>query len=115
MANDIFLSYARSDNERGLIDRLKQIVQEEWLNIGNMEPVRIFFDSESIRTMEEWELRIYKELRDASSLWVCMSPAYFTREWCAVEWQRFLEKEAALGLAGNAIAPSALPRVEILL
>jgi hypothetical protein len=101
---DLFLSYGHSDNEDGWISALVAAVQQEHARFFP-QPLRIFFDRSSIRTMDDWEHRILRGLRSSKAMIALLSPAYFASQYCRTEWKMFLEHELDRAIPGEGIAP----------
>lgn len=51
---DIFISYAHSDNEAKQVDKLVSLVEKKHQEY-NRDHLGIFFDSEGIKTMDDWK------------------------------------------------------------
>jgi hypothetical protein len=101
---DLFLSYGHADNEDGWISALVAVVQQEHARFSP-QPLRIFFDRSSIRTMDDWEHRILRGLRSSKAMVALLSPAYFVSQYCRSEWRMFLEHELDRAIDGEGIAP----------
>lgn len=94
---DVFFSYKRdaeSDEwHRRVMEKLLYWLKHE-LNTIN---VRVFFDTEEIRTGARWQNKICGALK-ASKTMVCVwSPLYFQSPWCVSEWKTFSAREARYG------------------
>lgn len=74
-----FLSYAREDTEAVtyIIQTLKKIRPD----------LDIFFDLEKLRSGEDWELRLYSEIRKRDRLFLCWSRAAARSPWVEREWR----------------------------
>jgi len=107
MSYDLFLSYSRRDNGQGRITALKERLEADHLGFvgaGGAE-LRVFFDTQEIRGMEDWRHRILVGLRDSRLLLVCLSPAFLETKFCEWEFNEYLNHEIARALLGEGIAP----------
>jgi TIR domain/NB-ARC domain len=100
---DVFVSYARIDDLSGDVRAFIKALASEYELVAERN-LRVFFDTDGIHSMEQWELRIKEALRQSRLLIVCRSLAYFASKWCRLEWHQFIEHERDLGLPGEAIA-----------
>jgi hypothetical protein len=64
-AYDLFVSYAHADDHDGWVCALVESTKAEHATFVSA-PLAIFFDREEIRTMDDWEHRIYQGLRHAN-------------------------------------------------
>ncbi|MFI5461530.1 MAG: toll/interleukin-1 receptor domain-containing protein, partial [Isosphaerales bacterium] len=55
--------------------------------------------------MDDWRHRILGGLRESRLLLVCLSPAYLESEYCAWEFNEYLNHEIARALLGEGVAP----------
>jgi hypothetical protein len=101
---DLFVSYARQDDHDGWVAAFVDAIRAEHARFTNV-PLRIFFDREAIRTMDDWEHRILTGLRSAKVMLAVLSPSYAASDFCRREWETYLEHELALALPGDGIAP----------
>ena len=107
MSYDLFLSYSRRDNGQGRITALKERLEADhraFVGAGGAE-LRVFFDKEEIQGMDDWRHRILGGLRESRLLLVCLSPAYLESEYCAWEFNEYLNHELARALLGEGVAP----------
>jgi hypothetical protein len=107
MSYDLFLSYSRRDNGQGRITALKERLEADhraFVGAGGAE-LRVFFDKEEIQGMDDWRHRILGGLRESRLLLVCLSPAYLESEYCAWEFNEYLNHEFARALLGEGVAP----------
>jgi TIR domain len=70
---DVFVSYARADVGDGWVAALIEAIQAEHAKFAPT-PLAVFFDREEIRTMDDWEHRIYRGLRHAKVMLAILSP-----------------------------------------
>ncbi len=90
---DVFFSYKR-DRES---DQWHEVVKnklEFWLRQELQKlKVRIFFDTEEIRTGMRWRQKISDSLKQSRCIVCFWSPLYFQSKWCVSEWMTFVERE----------------------
>jgi len=107
MPYDLFLSYSRRDNGQGRITALKERLEADhrtFVDASGAE-LRIFFDEQEILGMDDWRHRILGGLRESRLLLVCLSLAYLESEYCAWEFNEYLNHEIARSLLGEGVAP----------
>ena len=85
-----FLCYARKDDrdEHGRITCLRMLIQEQFRVMKN-RALAIFQDVEGIRTGDDWDQIIGREISEVQLLLPVMTPAFFTSEQCRSEVERF--------------------------
>ena len=108
---DFFVSYARADNDERAkqahdwITRFIESLQEEQRRFTGGRDFRVFFDKEDIRSLDDWQQRIYGSLY-ASRLFVAfISPNYFASEWCRREWRTWIDVEISKHVLTGGAAP----------
>jgi tetratricopeptide (TPR) repeat protein len=101
---DLFVSYARRDNPDGRVAALVARIEDGFAAFSG-RPLRVFFDTDAIAGMDEWQGRILKGLREARLFLACLSPAYIASEWCRREWEEYVRYEAIRQCLGEGIAP----------
>jgi TIR domain/HEAT repeats/NB-ARC domain/PBS lyase HEAT-like repeat len=101
---DIFFSYSHADDEDGWVSALVSNIQAEHARYSP-QPLGIFFDRSSIRTMDDWEHYILGGLRSSKTMIALLSPAYFASAFCRTEWKTFLEHELDRANAAETVAP----------
>jgi len=81
--HDLFISYARLDNKpipatypHGWVTALRHFIVADQRR-HSTERLRIFFDTDEIRDMDDWRNRILGALRSSNVLLVRLSPNYF--------------------------------------
>ncbi len=104
---DLFVSYAHSDDRgenSGKVAAIVDAIKAEYARtIG--APLSVFFDTEAILAMDDWEARILTGLRQSKMMVAVLSPAYFASEYCRKEWEIYVETELAHALPGEGIKP----------
>lgn len=90
---DAFFSYKR-DRES---DEWHKTVKDKlihWLKQDLNKPdVRIFFDTEDIRTGMRWKQKLAHALKRSRCIICVWSPLYFQSKWCVSEWKTFVDRE----------------------
>lgn len=109
MSYDVFISYARKDNERpmGAVSALVEALVREHRRFTT-EELAVFFDREEIRAGQDWELRLQTALRDSRLLLAILSPRYFASPWCRREWEEFVRHEVDRAAGGEGVYPVAI-------
>jgi tetratricopeptide (TPR) repeat protein len=104
---DLFISYAHADDrdkDHRKVTALVEAIQADYLRVAGT-PLKVFFDVEEIRAMDDWESRILLGLRQSRMMVAVLSPAYFASAYCKKEWEYYVETELAHSLPGDGIAP----------
>ncbi len=92
---DAFFSYKRDPQSDAWHYAVKEKLQY-WLQFElNKLEVKIFLDSEDIRTGQRWRQKLEHALRGSKCLACVWSPLYFQSRWCVSEWRTFLAREQA--------------------
>jgi tetratricopeptide (TPR) repeat protein len=96
---ELFISYSRKDDvprkpldSKGWVTALRDEILADHRRFST-EPLRIFFDTDAIRSMDDWRHRILRGLRESRILLVCLSPNYFHSEYCRMEWDDYLQRQ----------------------
>src|SRR5690348_4133585 len=96
---DVFISYARKDNVSNWITRFIEELLNEHLTFTGFNLTRElkpFFDKRDIRSLDDWQQRIFNDGLAKSRLFVAfISPDYFASEWCRREWKAWIDTEIA--------------------
>ena len=104
---DLFISYAHTDDRgahAGKVTALVEAIKADYLAVTGT-PLRAFFDTDEIRSMDAWEARILTGLRQSKMMVAILSPSYFASAYCLKEWEIYVETELALALPGEGITP----------
>jgi tetratricopeptide (TPR) repeat protein len=111
VSHEIFISYAHEDDkpqqpgdDKGWVTALYEAVLADHKRFST-EPLRIFFDTTSILTMDYWEDKIRNGLRHSSILLVCLSPNYFKSAYCRMEWEEYGKRQVHKLMGMDSIAP----------
>ena len=108
---DYFISYAHADNKPensnpGFVDvfaeKLKNSTEHKEM-FG--EDVSVFFDKDEIRSMSDWDNRIRSSLSKSRFFVVLLSPYYFKSEYCAREFDWWMQHEMHRRVLGEGTAP----------
>lgn len=92
---DIFVSYAHSDNDGGIVTQAVQRISSLYKKITG-DQLRVFFDTSEIITSELWESKIRISMRSSKMLLAFLSPSYVKSEWCRKEWEITVHEERNL-------------------
>ncbi|TVM30214.1 toll/interleukin-1 receptor domain-containing protein [Oceanidesulfovibrio marinus] len=92
MSFDLFISYARKDNQSNSITDFVEHLKAEYQAFAG-RPLEVFFDKNDIHGMQDWRHRILQGLRESRLLLACLSPDYFDSEWCEWEFNEYLKSE----------------------
>ncbi len=104
MRYDLFISYARKDDENGWVSAFANPLRKAHGRFSGRE-LSVFFDREAIRTMDDWRARIAEGLRDSCLLLAFLSPDYVASEYCRMEWDTYTRHELDRLVLGEGIAP----------
>ena len=103
MPYDLFISYARKDNETGKITELKEKI-ESLYNKTTERKLKIFFDTSEIKGMDDFNNRILSALNESSMLLIILSPNHLESDYCNSEVTEYLDFEYARGSQNNNVA-----------
>ena len=84
--------------------RLVEAIKADYLRVTGTT-LRVFFDTDEIRSMDAWEARILTGLRQSKMMVAILSPSYFASAYCLKEWEIYVETELAQALPGEGITP----------
>jgi predicted negative regulator of RcsB-dependent stress response len=101
---DLFVSYAHDDDHDGWVTELLKAIRAEHAEFTSA-PLRVFFDRDDIRSMDDWQRRIYDGLHASKLMLAVLSEAYFRSDYCHREWDLYRQQEARREMLGEAIAP----------
>src|SRR5690606_14366770 len=90
---ELFISYAHVDNQgehAGKVTALVEAIKADYLRFAGT-PLKVFFDTDDIRSMDDWQVRILKGLRQSKMMVAILSPAYFASDYCRKEWEHYVE------------------------
>lgn len=104
---DLFISYARKDNETDarMVSALVEIIEADFVHFSPSLPLNVFFDKKSILDMQYWQDVLKKGLRQSKVMLAVLSEAYFQSEWCRREWEEYILVEQARTYPGEALTP----------
>lgn len=103
-AYDLFISYARADNQRGQVTELKAQIEADYLAFAG-EELRCFFDQSEIKGMEDWRHRLLGALQGSHLLLLVLSPGYLASDYCQWEVVEYLKYVHARAVGGEGVAP----------
>ena len=86
------------------VTALVEAIKADYLRVTGT-PLRVFFDTDEIRSMDAWEARILTGLRQSKMMVAILSPSYFASAYCLKEWEIYVETELAQALPGEGITP----------
>jgi tetratricopeptide (TPR) repeat protein len=104
MQYDIFVSYSRKDNSKGLISEIVKNLKSDFKIFAGRE-LNPFFDISEINGMEDWRHKILKGIRESRLLLACLSPSYLISKYCEWEFNEYLKHEIGHGYFGEGVAP----------
>jgi hypothetical protein len=94
----VFFSYKRDPESDAWHLRVRDKLAH-WLKMDlNRADVKIFLDTEDIRTGQRWHSKLETALRTSKCIVCIWSPLYFKSKWCVSEWTSFEQRGQALGL-----------------
>jgi hypothetical protein len=102
---DFFISYSRRDNLDRRVSDFVALLRDDYRPLANRDELRVFFDTDDIKGMDDWEHRILDGIRSTRLLLVFLSPNYLESEYCHWEFNEYLKHEGARALLGEGIAP----------
>jgi len=107
---DLFISYAHLDNKNHQVRELHQVrdlrdeIERDFKEFAGRE-LHVFFDEQDISSMDDWEKKIGKGLRESRLFLAVISPNYFKSKWCRIEWEEYIRYEAMRQCLGEGVAP----------
>jgi len=101
---DIFISYSRRDNSNNQISQLVERIKNDFKAFSGRE-LRVFFDVEEIRGMDDWRHRILDGLKKSHLFLACLSPSYLESEYCEWEFNEYSKHEIGRFCGFEGIAP----------
>jgi hypothetical protein len=103
-AYDLFISYARQDNQKGQVTALKEQIEADYLAFAG-EELRCFFDTDEIKGMDDWRHRLLGALQGSHLLLLVLSPGYLASDYCQWEVVEYLKYVHARAVGGEGVAP----------
>ena len=100
---DLFVSFALADNrgeELEKVSALVRAIQVEYERVIGT-PLRVFFNTHPIQSMDEWESTIKIGLLQSRLMVAVLSPAYFTSAFCRRRMGASRRNRAGEGTAGG--------------
>ena len=96
---DLFISYAHSDDIRGIVPALHDQLESDFLRLLHRH-AEIFLDRSDIRDFDDWKVRCHRALRASRFFIVLLSPAYLASDACRWEWEEWIKRELERGQVG---------------
>jgi TIR domain len=98
--NDVFISYRRTGNVAGWVQRHLSEVLTSCLEDELDRSPKIFIDND-LDTGAIWPDKLEKSLHRSRLMVAVLSPPYFTSSWCQAEWRSMFLREQMLGLEAD--------------
>ncbi len=102
---DLFISYARDDNQSGWINAFVDALVAQHATFAGERRLRVFFDKQSIGGLHDRRLRILDGITHSHVFLAFLSPGYFASEWCRREWRTWIDHEIAAHTLSGSAAP----------
>jgi hypothetical protein len=102
---NLFVSYSRRDNLQNRVSDFVDRIREDYRAATDGTELRLFFDSDNIKGMDDWRHRILGAIRSTRLLLVCLSPHFVESDYCAWEVTEDLKHETTGPVLGDGIAP----------
>jgi len=102
---DFFVSYARKDDANGWIGAFVDALLEEHRTFFGGRSLVPFFDTQEIRGLDDWQIRISHGVARSRLFLAFISPHYFASEWCRREWYQWIDTEIAKHILTSGAAP----------
>jgi hypothetical protein len=96
---DLFVSYARANNQTGWITQFLAALKAELPNLT------AFFDAEEIRHGDDWQIKLRHAVAQSRIFLAFLSPEYLQSEWCRKEWRAWLDAEIAKHIFSDGARP----------
>jgi len=94
---DIFLSYNRQFPYGEWVNEIFYPLFKPYIDEALNKDVKIFKDSEEIKTGNDWTLKIRNALIKSRMMVSIFTPAYFRSEWCMREFSTIYYRQKSLG------------------
>lgn len=104
MPSDLFISYARYDDENGCVSHLVDRISRDFESFSGRS-LRVFFDKNAIQGMDDWRQKIQQSLRESHLFLAVLSPSYMVSSYCRWEWEDYVRYEAMRQCLGEGVAP----------
>src|SRR5438552_1486644 len=105
MPYDLFISYARRDNERGQVAALKLQIESSFRAFGGRD-LQVCFETHEIAGMDDWRQKIQRSLRDSQIFLAVLSPHYLASPYCRWEWEATSATKPCANASAKASRPS---------
>ena len=104
MPYDLFISYSRTNNDRGQVAELNAQIESSFRAFAGRD-LRVFFDTQVIAGMDDWRQKIQHSLRESHLFLAVLSPNYIASPYCRWEWEDYVRYEAMRQCLGEGVAP----------
>jgi len=104
MPYDLFISYSRTNNDRGQVAELIAQIESSFRAFAGRD-LRVFFDTQVIAGMDDWRQKIQHSLRESHLFLAVLSPNYIDSPYCRWEWEDYVRYEAMRQCLGEGVAP----------
>lgn len=106
---EVFLSYSRRDNEALYADEagwISELCNQIFLEHRrySTEPLNIFFDTSTIKDMDDWRHRVLESLKNSRILLICLSPNYINSKVCRWEYEAYRRHQPHKSIGLDSIA-----------
>lgn len=101
---DVFISYARKDNNNQRLDELYGLLINQFYNKSGLT-LRVFYDIKEIDGGDNWKLRLSDGIAQSKIMLPVVSPNYFESYYCFWEWEKYYQQEIGIGLFNEGILP----------
>jgi tetratricopeptide (TPR) repeat protein len=103
---DLFISYARLDNQNGWIKAYVEELALQFKKTTGGRELNYFWDTERISDFSHWQDEIFNKGIVRSKLFLAfLSPNYFASEVCRREWRAWIEQEIGMHILSEGAAP----------
>ena len=103
---DLFVSYARLNNQDGWIKSYVEALAEEFRTFTGGRELKYFWDTERIPDFSHWHSEIFNKGIVKSKLFLAfLSPQYFASDVCRREWRAWIEHEIGLHILSEGASP----------
>lgn len=94
MANDIYVSYVRSDDSEHAIRKFVDVFKQKMKLYAGRKDLVIYMDFNEVNPDAVSKLDIVEIVHNSHILLAFISPSFLTERHCALEWDAFIEKQA---------------------
>ncbi len=102
---DLFISYARADNQHGWITAFVAELLAEHRRLNPGRELTPFFDQHSITTGADWQHYLAHGVAGSRLFLAFLSPNYLASPWCRREWNAWLDVEISKHILTQGVRP----------